>query len=207
MSDRPYSEICGHENQILDEHEGTYICLNCAKVIENFYIHPSNTETNDRDNEGFLGNKSVKLSSEITNRLNIPNLGLEDKKNELKSVSNVYIEANKSECTVTLKEMAAVSGFTCKQIGRETKNTVQLMNLSALLDKYCKILNLDYRTYTLIKENIEKVESSGHNPLTIVASHIYRHLKLTKTKISMKQLCETIGISSISIQRYLKRVQ
>jgi len=205
MSDKTHSDVCGHINQVLDEHEGIYICTDCAKVIENFFQDVSNIYGHENNN--FFEKNNEKISSEITSRLNIPNLNIGDEKNELKSVSNVYIYANKTDCTVTLKEISAVSGFTCKQIGKETKNTIQLINLSSLLDKYCKILTLDYKTYTLIKETIEKLEPTGHNPLTIVAANIYIHLKKTKTKLSMKKICDTIGISPISIQRYLKRTQ
>ena len=209
MSRKTHSDLCEHKNQVIDEHEGIYICEDCAKVLDNIYIEPfdSNFKTEITfDNQNVLN--SNKISSEFIHRLNIPDLNVEDKKNELKCASNIYLEANKSNCTVTLKEISAISGYSCKQISKETKNTVTLLNQPTLIEKFCKLLNLDYKTYTVIKENISKKEQSGHNPLTIVASHIYLHLKKEKKKkISMKKICDVVGISSISIQRYLKSIQ
>lgn len=205
MSKRKYSDVCEHKNQVLDEHEGTYVCTNCAKVIDNFYIQSFQTY----DNEVIFKEKNTSnlISSEFASRLNIPVLNIDDKKNELKSASNIYLEANKADYSVTLKEISAISGYSVKQIGKETKNTVNLLNIDSLLEKYCKLLDLNYKTYSVIKETINTANISGHNPLTIVASHIYKFLKDNKKKISMKKICEVIGISSISIQRYLKTLQ
>lgn len=205
MSKRKYSDVCEHKNQVLDEHEGTYVCTNCAKVIDNYYtqtIKPCNNEIMYIEK-----NTSNLISSEFASRLNIPVLNVKDKQTELKSVSNIYLEANKADFSVTLKEISAISGYSVKQIGKETKNTVNLLNISSLLEKYCKLLDLDYKIYSVIKETIDTENISGHNPLTIVASHIYKFLKDNKQKISMKKICEIIGISSISIQRYLKTLQ
>lgn len=200
MFRKPYSELCEHKNQIIDEHEGIYVCEDCAKVIDNFYIESYEDKYEKKE---FNLNPVI---SEFTNRLNIPTLDLVDKKNELKSVSSIYLKANKCNYSVTLKEISAISGYSAKQIGKETKNTINLLDISSLLEKYCKLLDLNYKTYSLIKETINKVNISGHNPLTIVASHIYKYLKDQKKKISMKKICEVVGISSISIQRYLKTI-
>lgn len=207
MSRNIYSDVCEHKNQIIDDHEGSYICLDCAKVLDNVYISSFEYNNFDLESNGVDTQENV-ISSEISHRLNIPNLNIKDEKNNIKSVSKLYLNANKNNFTVTLKEMSAVSGFSSKQIGKEIKNTVNILDISTLLEKYCKLLSLDYKSYSVIKENITKYEQTGHNPLTIVGSHIYIHIKnVKKEKISMKKVCDTIGISSISIQRYLKTIK
>lgn len=201
-----HSDVCEHKNQIIDDHEGTHICLDCAKVLDNVYVSSFRCEFNDFETN-VLETHGNQINSEISHRLNIPNLYLTNNKSDIKNISNLYLNANKKDYTVTLKEMSSVSGYSSKQIGKEIKNTVNILNLSQLTEKYCKLLSLDYKIYSVIKENINKQEHTGHNPLTLVASHIYLHMKNVKKKISMKKICDTIGISSISIQRYLKTLK
>lgn len=197
-----FSEQCEHKNQLLDEIEGCYVCTDCAKVLDPFFCE---LKVKKPQEDVSLEEKNTAVISEISHRLNIPTLNLKDEKNDLKSASKLYLEANKKNFSVTLKEMSAVSGFSQKQLGKGIKNTITVLDTSNLLEKYCKLLELNFQTYAVIKETIAKSEQTGHNPITIVASHIYEHLKKTKTKkISMKQICEVTGISSISIQRYLK---
>lgn len=207
MSRETYSDVCEHKNQVIDDHEGTYVCLDCAKVIDNVFV-PIFEDKEKISEECMLNDLNTNdVSNEIAHRLNIPNFIKTNEKKNVKSISNVYIHANKNNFTVTLKEMSAVSGFSCKQIGKEIKNTVTVLDIPTLLEKYCKLLEIDYKTYTVIKDNIYKHEQTGHNPLTVVASHIYFHMKSVKKKLSMKNICDVVGISSISIQRYIKKLQ
>ena len=164
MSRNIYSDVCDHKNQVIDDHEGTYICLDCAKVLDNVYISSFEYNNFDLESNGVDTQENV-ISSEISHRLNIPNLNIKDEKNNIKSVSKLYLNANKNNFTVTLKEMSAVSGFSSKQIGKEIKNTVNILDISTLLEKYCKLLSLDYKSYSVIKENITKYEKTENNPL------------------------------------------
>ena len=66
------------------------------------------------------------------------------------------------------------------------------------------MLNLNYKDYTVIKENILKVPVSGHNPLTVIGTFIYKYSKENRKKLSMKKISTVLQISPISIQRYLK---
>lgn len=207
MSRKTHSDVCEHKNQIIDDHEGTYVCLDCAKVLDTVFV--SNFEDKEKVSEEYMLKdlNTNDVSNEISHRLNIPNFNVNNEKKNIKSISNVYLNANRNNFTVTLREMSAVSGFSCKQIGKEIKNTVTVLDLPTLLEKYCKLLEIDYKTYAVIKDNIYKHEQTGHNPLTVVASHIYIYMKSVKKKLSMKKICDIVGISSISIQRYLKKLQ
>jgi response regulator of citrate/malate metabolism len=62
----------------------------------------------------------------------------------------------------------------------------------------------DFKTFTLIKEKLP-TNNTGHNPLTIIASTIYIFCKENNLKYSMKEIAKTIGISPVSIQRYIKK--
>lgn len=72
------------------------------------------------------------------------------------------------------------------------------------MKKYCKINNLDFKNYAVIKEDLKKYKILGHNPLTLVGSVIYMHCKKNKIKRSMKDIAQSLGISIVSIQRFIK---
>ena len=51
MSGKTYSDLCEHKNQIIDEHEGIYICEDCAKVIDNVFIQTYEVNSSNVDIE------------------------------------------------------------------------------------------------------------------------------------------------------------
>lgn len=207
MSGKKHSEICEHKNQLMDYHEGSYVCVDCAKVMDTVFVPSFEQNLFETNYETDFKDPNC-ATSEISHRLNIPSFNVIKEKKEIKNISKLYLLANENKFTVTLKEMSAVSGYSCKQIGKELTKTVSILDLPTLLEKYCKLLEIDYKMYAVIKEKMLKNEQTGHNPLTIIASHIYTHLKTVKDKkLSMKKICDVIGISSISIQRYLKTLK
>lgn len=193
------SNTCKHLNVVIDEHEGIYICTDCAHVISNYFIHDRivNTEfqTSEKNNE----------TLEILARLNLPDSFKDfiSKQNEslVNNASNIYIKTNEKNSVVTLKEMSSITGIKPQKLA---KNMTNVINKELLLEKYCTLLDLDFKSSTVIKENYLSKEISGHNPLTVVASAIYIYSKKEKKKLSMKKISDVFGISPISIQRYLK---
>lgn len=193
---------CTHNNQIIDEHEGTYICLDCSFVISNYFCEEKNfnylKENENYDNE----------TLEFLSRLNLPDglknhiSNMESTNKNISRATNVYLKSNKFDSVVTLKEISSVSGLNPKQIA---KNETIILNKKHLLEKYCKLLDIKFSDYTVIKGKLKLCEISGHNPLTVVASLIYRHSKENNLKLSMRKISNVFGISPISIQRYLKK--
>jgi len=193
---------CPHLNQVIDEHEGTYICLDCSFVISEFFCQDKNLKLFKSDK--WNDNETL----EYLSRLNLPD-GLKNHISNIDSTSKnvsrataVYLKSNKLDSVVTLKEISSISGISPKQIA---KNKTNILNKNHLLDKYCRLLDINFLNYTVIKEKLNLCEISGHNPLTVVASHIYKHSKENNLKLSMKKISNVFGISPISIQRYLKK--
>jgi len=60
------------------------------------------------------------------------------------------------------------------------KNTSISVCISTLCEKYCKLLNLDYQTTSLIKAQLKDSKNSGHTPMTKVAGTIYYICKKEK---------------------------
>jgi transcription initiation factor TFIIIB Brf1 subunit/transcription initiation factor TFIIB len=193
---------CSHINQVIDEHEGTYICLDCSFVISEYFHQDQNYEHSKTDK--WNDNETL----EYLSRLNLPdglkhhisNIDLTNK--NISRATAVYLKSNKLDSVVTLKEISSISGVSPKQIA---KNETNILNKKHLLDKYCKLLDIKFSDYTVIKEKLKLSEISGHNPLTVVASYIYQHSKENNLKLSMKKISNVFGISPISIQRYLKK--
>lgn len=199
---------CQHLNQVIDEHEGTYVCIDCAWVMSQHYSEETYRNIYELQNFDYDINSET---SEILSKLNLPDglkiyipsisLNKKTSTNTIDSATSIYLKTNENESIVTLKEISAVTGIHPKKIA---KNKTNILNKVVLLEKYCTLLGLDFKTYTLIKEKLRSCKISGHNPLTVVASVIYIHSKQHKLKLSMKKIAEQFGISPISIQRYLK---
>jgi transcription initiation factor TFIIIB Brf1 subunit/transcription initiation factor TFIIB len=189
---------CKHINTVTDFHEGTLICLDCSFVVEN-QIFVFNESEPIEVNKDTTDNHDYK---EILNRLNCSYDILQS--NVVNNVTDLYNKVNKTNA-VSLKEFCAVTGLNSKTIVKNNKDVVCKQDLNTLLEKYCKLFNLTYKNYTVIKENISTKPHSGHPPLTVIGYHIYVYLKVeAKQKITIKEICKTLGISSISIQRYKK---
>lgn len=195
-------KTCSHLNEIIDEHEGTTICIDCGLVIsDKLFIY----------NDKHIPNKDNDICKEILARLNLSENIADDISNEKKQnmsviASQLYLTINKSS-TISLKEIAGVTGVCEKKLNQKTKGNIMILDKEKLLEKHCSYLNIPFKTYTVIKEMLNKVEISGHNPLTIIASCIYIYCRKTSTKLSMKKIAQTVGISCISIQRFLKTYQ
>jgi len=198
-------------NEVVDEREGTIICVDCGLVLSNFFF-PQPTIN-------FCGSTSVKEEiKELLERLNLPQCFSEDIYNNIQSSKKenmkkkflipyfVYKTLSEIGFPVSIKDISAVSGISENDIySMQESEQSLILNPFSLLEKYCKLLGLsDYKTYSVIKENLPTIDT-GHNPLTVIASTIYKYCKENSIKYSMKQIASTIGISSVSIQRYIKK--
>lgn len=195
-------ETCSHLNEVIDEHEGTTICIDCGLVISDKIFIYDDKYVQKKDNE---------ICKEILARLNLSEniadeIKLEKKHNLSTIASQLYLTINKNS-TISMKEIASATGVCEKQLNKKTKGNVTILDKEKLLEKHCLYLNISYKTYTVIKEMLYKIKISGHNPLTIIASCIYIYCKKNAHKLSMKKIAHTVGISCISIQRFLKTYQ
>ena len=197
--------------EVVDEREGTVVCIDCGLVLSQYYVSQANTN--------FCGgNFMVEEIKEVLERLNLPQFFSEDIFNKIKLSKKentkkkslvpyfVYKTLNELGFPVSIKDISAVSGVSENDIYnmQESEQSLILSPVS-LLEKYCKLLGLnDFKTYSLIKETLPTTDT-GHNPLTVIASTIYKYCKKTGLKYSMKQIASTVGISSVSIQRYIKK--
>jgi transcription initiation factor TFIIIB Brf1 subunit/transcription initiation factor TFIIB len=113
---------------------------------------------------------------------------------------------NENGCPISLKEISAVSGLTNSEIYKhQNSNDAIILRPEEMLEKYCTILKLNFKEYSVIKENIKGSLKTGHNNLTIIGANIYLYGKQNNLKLSIKLIAKTLNISCISIQRYIKK--
>jgi transcription initiation factor TFIIIB Brf1 subunit/transcription initiation factor TFIIB len=155
---------------------------------------------------------------ELLERLNLPQIFAHDIYENLMKLSPknnsktkklipyfVYKTLNEIGCPVSIKDISSVSGISENDLYDMQQSETLVLNPHALLEKYCKLLGLsDFKIYSVIKEKMPIIDT-GHNPLTIIASLIYKYCKENNLKYSMKEIASTVGISSVSIQRYIKK--
>jgi transcription initiation factor TFIIIB Brf1 subunit/transcription initiation factor TFIIB len=209
----PYPEnLCAHFNSVIDEKEGSVICTDCGLVIEEklfkFY------EPSQGENKSFLEEEVNEIltklglpdvfSKSIVKNLENENVEKRTKKGFLEYV--IYKTLNENSIPISIKEISSVSGISDTNIYNMQENNKSLiLEPCELLEKYCSYLGLNYKTYSLIKKELPSQNISGHNPLTIIAATIYQYCKNNSIKLSMKKIANTVKISCVSIQRYLKQ--
>jgi len=196
---------CEHEYPVIDEHEGTSVCCDCGLVLEKEFYMSSNIkiENDETPVEKILEKTPRNDALEVLNRLNLPSDILNHLTHEKQKVDNLFDAINKS-AAITTKEFCAATGINNKKLVKLNQNKILNTNLDMLLEKYCKLLDLSYRDYTLIKALVDKKPSSGHPPLTVIGYYMLLYCRTHKLKKSMKDICSALSISTISIQRYRK---
>lgn len=200
-------DVCEHKYPMIDEHEGTTVCCDCGLVMETQYFTQNKSDNENSTHIIQISDtctiKDRSDALELLNRLNLPTDIIHQLPPDKQKIENLYDVINKTS-VVTTKEFCAAAGIENKKLVKCNQNKIMHTNITLLLDKYCKILNLSFRDYTLIKESMIKKPHSGHPPLTVIGYYIFIHCKTNKIKLSMKTICSTLGISTISIQRYRK---
>jgi transcription initiation factor TFIIIB Brf1 subunit/transcription initiation factor TFIIB len=210
----PHSEhLCSHEYVIDDEREGCSVCTSCGLVLEEKLYLPNYNETYfESCFQTSVQNETKQEIKELLHRINLPNTFSNqvekkclEKKNKTKSIPFLlYQTLNENGCPISIKEISAVSGQSNVEIYKhQQKNDVVILRPEEMLEKYCVMLKLDFKDYSVIKETIQRSLKTGHNNLTIIGANIYLHCKERK-KIPIKVIARTLNISCISIQRYLK---
>ena len=214
----PHKEhLCSHEYIIDDEREGCSVCTECGLVLEEKLFLPGYNEKNHNETFHDMSFKNIEKKKEIKellHRINLPDVFTSQvsKKSVQHSKKSIpyllYKTLNENGCPVSMKEISAVSGLTnCEIYKHQEKNEIIIMKPELMLEKYCKILNLNFNAYSLIKKQMNELSKTGHSPLTIIGANIYLYIKTNNLKIPMKLVARTLNISCISIQRYLKQIK
>ncbi len=194
---------CTHFNETIDVHEGSIICTDCGLVKDNFYYQ-------DRTSLNYFYQNNIKNVDNFLDKFNFSeyfstNVGKKlpdsSKRNFKKVVSEIYRTVNEDASCLPLKSIMNVTRLKTKQI---KSNDIHIFNVEEILEKYTTILDLDFKTCTLIKEKVVKCKNNGFQPLSILGGIIYLHCCEVNKKISMKRIASELGISTISIQRFVK---
>ncbi len=206
----PHSEhFCPHLDQVTDDREGTIVCTNCGLVITDQVFQQSYlSETNQKEHD-----LAITINN-ILDKLNLPvcfttdiikkYLSIPKRKFLLEYV--VYLTLHECGFPISIKDIACVTGVSDSKIyDLQEKDQSICLKPQDLIEKYCTMLNLDFKTCSVIKKELPTVIETGHNPLTVIASTIYKYSRRNKLKLSMKQIATVVNISTVSIQRYIRK--
>jgi len=207
---------CLHFSEVIDHHEGTIICVECGVVKDVIYESINISKDLDLKKDSLCQVKNFmeqlhvpeKFSELVSNNLSRSkdmNSTMCNKRKRIISVkklaTEIYNTVNSNNSHLLLKDVLNFSHLSTHQI---KSKDILLVNLSEIVERYTKKFNIEYKTYTVIKDKVEEFKNTGFQPLTIIGGVIYLHFLKDKKKISMRKISEILGISSISIQRFLK---
>ncbi len=194
---------CAHLNETLDSHENYFVCTDCGLVKDIQYVYEKNPfyqfEQNHYSPVVNILDK-FNISEYYSKELNSKTF----KKRGIKYLaSQIYKTVNEDNSSLPLKSLMNVTKLKTNQI---KSNDIHILDIEKILEKYTTHLNLDFKTYTLIKEKIKLYLNTGFQPLSVIGGVIYLHCREHKKKLSMKTIASVLGISTISIQRFVKHV-
>lgn len=208
--DRP----CQHLTQIEDFHEGSVICSLCGLVLSPLFIDQI-SQLSDPCHDPSTENFSLAEIRNLLDRIHIStcfatqidahltkNFTTKSRKALVYSIFKVLNEIN---IPISMKELSQACHINKKMLHQaQSENDVVFIKFSDIVEKYAKLLNLNYQTITLIKETIKRCPMSGHNPNSVLASTIYQVCRRTKQRVSIKKVSQVTQVSCVSIQRYNK---
>lgn len=200
--------LCQHLSLIEDHREGQIVCCNCGLVTSPLFL---NQIYNVRPNV-FQEDVLTEIQH-LLDRIHVPicygnQIESYYSKNFTTKSKNsivfaVYKVLNELGIPISIKEISNISSVNKKSLNRaQNENNFVILDSTALVEKYSKMLGLSFKTTTVIKNNLTTLPISGHNPNSILASTIYQVCKKLKKKISIKQISLITNVSCISIQRY-----
>lgn len=201
---------CCHLVEILDERNGDIICSLCGLVLDRFYVGSITEDYDSCDTLEWIIDLLDKLqlpqvfSKDIFNKFQPHDeKGMPDKTRKSMLCYYAYLVLNDNKIPVSIKDISACSGISTDDIYKHQQSVV-FLDFNELINKYCSILEIPYQDCNVIKSNFPEL-LSGHNPLTVIGANIYTYCKEKKIKKTLKEISDKIGISSVSIQRYLKQ--
>ena len=188
--------------------EGNVVCYSCGLVTSPLFLNQINSVSHVNQETNILSD-----IQHLLDKIHVPicyGNQIESyycknftTKSKTSLVFAIYKVLNDLEIPISMKEISNVSSVDKKCLNRvQHENQFINFDSNAIVEKYCVMLGLNFKTITLIKNKINSLPISGHNPNSILASVIYQICKEQKIKISIKHIAEITSVSCISIQRY-----
>jgi hypothetical protein len=204
---------CEHKEEVIDQHEGSIICINCGIVKDVVYESKNCIAPSFLQEKNYSAQSKLSYIDNILDKLNFSDYYQEclnkdiplKKRQNLKLVtSKIYQKINADQTVLPLKTLLNISGLSPKHV---KSNKVHVLKVTDLVEKYVKMLGFNYATCTVIKEKVKQIgTNNGYQPLSIIGGVIYLHFQEKQHKIPMKIIASHLGISAISIQRFIKYV-
>lgn len=212
---------CDNRIEVTDERSGDYICINCGLVLDRYFTSGVGAASNDV-NQKCVSHTEDKIK-DILDKLFVP-LSFSDQilttfearimkepslsqtsiKKERLLTYCIYESLNELGIPVSFKDVSAVTGISTQDLYSHQEKVILPLYVD-LLEKYCSILNIDYKTSTHLRKGLPTKPVTGHNPLTIIGGLLYSNSKTYSLKLTLKQISSVLNISPVSIQRYLAK--
>ena len=226
---------CIHDNTIDDHRTADTICLSCGVIIDerlSFHL-PYQEKDSFVSEELYTEDKYHQYLQDFCFNAGLPlNLALDAynlyKKNhkELKLTritnntksllfSAMFVTLHNKGSSFSLSEMLPHCEADFKTLSRLTRvyfdkhlEEETYPSASDLIGRLCANLQINRKESMNIQRSVnrfEKLVSVGLNPSTISTAFVYHYACKKKMKLTLNEVCEMAGTSSISVKRFLRR--
>jgi transcription initiation factor TFIIIB Brf1 subunit/transcription initiation factor TFIIB len=230
------SNECAHSQTVDDDQEGTTVCLNCCRVLDQLYF--CNYEIGNGNGidlytskdfcDSFIFLKDVCANSMIPyNMVSYAHDYFKVLKNNHlisgKNFSNkviasyaLYETLSNHSISRSAREIELITGTKCASLWK-VENCLNLEeiigNPEDFVERYCTALDIDFFKMKIIKGIVSNMSQfndvwgfGGIRPDSIVAAVIYLYCKEINFKISMKSVCQVCSVSYGNIYKIVNRL-
>ena len=208
-----YKRLCNHINTVIDVHCGDLICESCGLIVNQYYVDDDKLY----ETKSFSYHPLMDTLKDLLDKIHVSKNCVQhilnyhkvhykpsDQKGLIFSIYKILNEI--LGYTVSLQDLCNTTGFSKEDIFSVQKSNENVsLETSEMVEKYSSLLGVDYKNVSLIKEKIKNHPLTGHTPSTIVSANLYLHCKKIGKKVSIKKISQLTSVSSISIQRYIKK--
>ena len=230
-----FSQQCDHSYTVDDVRSGTTVCTTCAlvltptlfvgldipyptitvnPVINNTYPSVDQWLNQTCENLNIPTKRCIEAMDlrkktiqklECTRKISRATL-----KHEL--AASLFRVLKCSETPLTLCEISSSAGVSVRSISNAYKTLFdhEYVHLkpSDTISRYCAKLRIDRKKAVELQKKMKNCkidEIQCHHSATVAASSIYVLVKQQSLNVTLKQICDVIGLSAISISRFINR--
>ena len=209
--------MCEHVEHIIDQHEGSIVCIQCGIVLHMHFLYPIHENRHFMDK---LTSNSKTFLYDCCDRMHLPTSILEiiqkkfsclrdnpafQKVDDMQLIAySIYFTLKDQGIGRNIEYIAYNTGITSKQLWKCESldpNSPIPITIESLLTPVYTLFNLSKQDYDKITEISEHFQDQHFSPITMTSTLVYLYCKARKIPITVKKVNSVFNVSSMSINR------
>ena len=210
-------KICEHVDRIIDQHEGSIVCMQCGIVLHTHFLYPIH------ENRHFMHKLKTDIETflyDCCDRMHLPSSILEiiqkkfshlrvnpafQKVDDMQLIAySIYFILKDQGVGRNIEYIAYNTGITSKQLWKCESLDPNLpipISIESLLVPVYTLFNMSKQDYDNIINISEHFQDRHFSPITMTSTLVYLYCKAREIPITVKKVTSVFNVSSMSINR------